>query len=167
MRWELYLIPTQRIRLDCWPDLFGSPACRVTREENGSYRLAARWLEKIKVEGMTVNEVRESESIKKFITMMTAFAKIELSTYFQGIEPDDEDVTVGIIDYEDDKTIHYVFGKAITSQERVGRATVRQLDKDGNPVSQERWYDYCFSRYNGRINNEVFEALFYFTQITS
>jgi len=163
-RWELRLGLDSRFILDYWPDLFDSPACKVTRKEDGYYLIACR------LENLDNNEVLESA--KKLIAMMTAFAKIDLDTEFQSIGHDDEeDFISSSHEHIDGKNVYRVFPKANTSSISVCKATAVIQDKDGNIVPKERrerWYDYYLDRCDDWIDNTVvFKTLSYFAEKTT
>jgi hypothetical protein len=155
--------PFGDIELGHWLNLFDSPACKVTRKEDGGYYLTACRLEK----PAEAYEVRESA--EKLIIMMTAFAKIELDTDFQSIQRDDKHFISGFREYRDDKTVNYVFLVG-SSSDSVGKAIVTSElpDKDSNVVRQERWYDYYLDQCDDWIDNTVvFKALDYFAVKTT
>jgi hypothetical protein len=167
-RWELRLKlnhPFSDNELGCWLNLFDSPACKVTRKEDGGYYLTAYRLEKL-------NDNEVGKSANNLITMMTAFAKIELDIDFQSIEHDDE---VGFIssmrEQSGDKSNVYVPTKTAKAYAFANVPTVVIQDKDGNIVPQERqehWYDDYLSRCDDRIDSTVmFTALNYFAQKTT
>jgi hypothetical protein len=152
------------IELAHWLDLFDSPHCKV-REENGSYWLAACRFEKLDA----LDEVRWSA--RKLITMMTAFAKIELDTDYQSVERDEDDDTVtGVTEHIGDTTNVTVFGKAATAYAFASPGRTVVQDKDGNVIPQprqERWYDCYLDKCDDELDDTIFQVLAYFGRRTS
>jgi hypothetical protein len=167
-RWELRIRLNHQfsdIELAYWPGLFDSPACKVTRKEDGGYYLTACRLEKL-------NANKMGESANKLITMMTAFAKIELDTDFQCIEHDDE---VGLIssmrEQTGDKPNVYAPVNPGKAYAFAHPPTPVIQDEDGNIAPQERqerWYDDYLNRCDDRIDSTfMFKALDYFAKKTA
>ena len=123
-----------------------------------------------RLEKLNDNEV--GESANNLITMMTAFAKIELDIDFQSIEHDDE---VGFIssmrEQPGNKSNVYVPAKTAKAYAFANVPTVVIQDKDGNIAPQERqerWYDDYLNRCDDRIDSTVmFKALDYFAKKTA
>jgi len=105
--------------------------------------------------------------------MMTAIAKIQHGTDFKSIERDDEHFINGFREHLTDKDVSHVFLKAPTAYDFGPKVTVtsHQLDKNGNPIPQERqerWYEYYVNRCDDWIDSTVvFKALNYFAQKTT
>lgn len=166
-RWEVSFRLSHQfsdIELAYWLGLFDSPSCKVT-EEDGSYWLAACRFEKLD----EIAEVRESA--RKLITMMTAFAKIELGTDYQSIGRDeDEDVTSAIREHVGETTNVTVFAKTATAFAFANPAKVVIQDKSGNVIPQprqERWYDDYLDQCDEKISDTILRVLAYFARQAS
>lgn len=152
--------PFSEIELEYLPTIFDSPDCMVKIENDGNYYLTACRFEKL-----TDKEI--TESAKKLITMIAAFAKIELGEDFQGIESDDINI-ISIIQKTDESAVYVQSDVATASAKWV----IPHFEvKDGKQVPrerQERWYDFYLNQCDDRIDNTVmFEALSYFAERTT
>jgi hypothetical protein len=166
-RWEVSFTLNHQfsdIELPYWLDLFNSPSCKVT-EVRGSYWLAACRFEKLD----DIAEVRESA--RKLITMMAAFAKIELGTDYQSIGQDeDEDFTSAIREHVGETTNVNVFAKTATAYAFGNPAKIVIKDKYGNVLPQprqERWYDDYLDQCDEKISDEILRVFAYFARQAS
>ncbi len=147
--------------LGYWLGLFDSPACKVTKKEDGGYYLTA-----CRFENLEHNEVHESA--KKLKIMMIAFAKIELDIDFQSIEHDEEgDFSIIREQGEGGTSSLYVSPKPTNGGYVI--ANPPKLDIQGGskvlPERQECWYDYFLNRCDDWIDATVlFKALSYFAE---
>ena len=125
------------------------------------------------------------ESAKKLLTMIRAFAKIEVGGDFLSVNVGGRSKVVGSenattiirsldgnVDSKVKADVH-VFGitASITFKANVPNVVIQ--DKDGNVVNQERlarperWFDYYLNRCDDDIDSNVFDTLYYFAEETS
>jgi hypothetical protein len=151
--------PYSDIELDYWLKLFNSPACKVTKTENGEYYLTA-----CRFERLEHKEFRKSQ--KRLITMMVAFAKMELSIDFHSIERDEENFISDI--HEPVGGNVYIDVTSATAIAWPTIVNVVMLDEDGTVLNQEgNWYDFYLDQCDDWIDNTVvFKALSYFAKKT-
>ena len=159
--------PFSHLELDDWCDLFDSPRCKVTKEDDGYWLTACR---------LENPNLKLGESAEKLKIMMTGFAR-EGRISFQNRKRDDEAPFVTrIYDTEDKSTTHIGYAKTVESVIMAGKASVQILDKNGNPKNgnpapqerQERWYDYYLDRCDDWIDSTImFKALSYFAEKTT
>lgn len=155
------------IELSYWPDLFDSPACKVTRAEDGSYFLTACRCENLS----DYNEVLESAN--KLKTMMMAISKIELGIDSPRSKRNDNGDIRSIRDRIDESSVNihsHEIMKTLVVETSTVKISTEILDQEGNVAPQkrqERWYDYFLDQCDGWIDNTtVFAALSYFAQKT-
>jgi hypothetical protein len=165
-RWEVSFRlnrPLGDIELEYWPDLFNSPDCNVTKQDDAFWLTACRF-EKLG----EIDDVRESA--RKLITIMTAFAKIELGTMFQHEQRDDDNVVTAIREHVGNTTNVNVFPGTATAHAFALPAKVVIQDEHGNVITQPRqarWYDYYLDRCDDKINDTILRVLAYFARTTS
>jgi hypothetical protein len=165
-RWEVSFRlsrPFGDIELEYWPDLFNSPDCNVTKQDGGFWLTACRF-EKLD----RIDDVRESA--RKLVTIMKAFAKIELGTMFEHEQRDDDNVVTGIREHVGDTTNVNVFPGTATAHAFAFPAKVVIQDEHGNVITQPRqarWYDFCLDRCDDKINDTILRVLAYFARTSS
>ena len=165
-RWEVHLRLNHRFNnteLDYWLKLFDSPACMVTRKEDGEFYLTSCWFENLEHR----NEVRELA--KKLMIIMTAFAKIERDIDFRDIEHEEDDFISDIREQVDGKFNIYAYAKPAEAHASIIAA---KSDVQGGvavrPERPERWYNYFLNHLNDLISDDkIFRALYYFAQDTT
>jgi len=159
-------------------DFLDLPDCRLVqaKEKNeGCYLTASRF-------SNLADDEEVCESAKKLLTMIRAFAKIELGGDFQSINVGgrgkivaDSETAATIIrslDGNIDGNID-VHVSGITGIFKTNAQDVVIQDEDGNVVHRERlgrpdrWFDCYLNRCDEEIDKEVFDALYYFAQVTS
>jgi hypothetical protein len=156
------------------------PNCRLVqaKEKNkGCYLTASRF-------SNLADDEEVCESAKKLLTMIRAFAKIELGGDFQSINVggrgkivvDNENAATIIRSLDgnvDGKADVYISGITATATFKANVPNVVIQDDDGNVVHQERltrperWFDYYLNRCDEEIDRKVFDALYHFAQVTS
>lgn len=165
-RWEASFRlkgPLGDVELEYWPDLFNSPDCNVTKQDNEFWLTACRF-EKLDA----IEDLRESA--RELITVMMAFAKIELGTMFQHEQRDDDKAVTGVREHVGDTTNVNVFPPTATMYMSALPAKVVIQDEDGNVITQPRqtrWYDYYLDRCDDEINDTIFRVLAYFGRTTT
>jgi hypothetical protein len=158
-------------------ELFDTPTCKVTREEDGEHYLTACRFDKL------AEADKVSESATKLTTIMKAIVKVE-----HGINhPENgEGSYSGIFERRNDEWHEYVNVKlkspgAFTNVGQIV-ATVQNFDEDGSPMPQnqegyrpaqeaeepaKRWYQCLVCPCKDEINSNVFDALYHFAEETS
>ncbi len=158
-------------------DFLDLPNCRLVqaKEKNmGCYLTASRF-------SNLADDEEVCESAKKLLTMIRAFAKIELGGDFQSINVGGRGKVV--VDNENAATIIrsrdgnvdgnvdvYISGITATAPFNANVPNVAIQDKDGDVAHEERperWFDYYLNRSDEEIDRIVFDALYYFAQVTS
>ena len=158
-------------------DLFNSPNCRLVPGtiNKGCYLTACRF--------SNITDKKVGESARKLVTMIKAFAKIELGGDFQSVNigrgkivVNSENATTIIRSLNgnvDGKADINVSGITATATFKANVPEVISRDKDGNvvidkpQVPQERLHDYYLNRCDEEIDGNVLDALYYFAQETS
>lgn len=156
------------------------PNCRLVqaKEKNkGCYLTASRFSNLADYEEVC-------ESAKKLLTMIRAFAKIELGGDFQSINVggrgkvvvDSENAATIIRSLDgnvDGKADVYISGITATAHFKANVPNVAIQDEDGDVAHEERparparWFDYYLNRCDEEIDRTVFDALYHFAQVTS
>jgi hypothetical protein len=165
-RWKIPLYLNHILsdtELNRWLHLFDSPKCKVSQAQDGKYYLTACRFEKLD----KADEVKESAS--KLITMMIAFAKIELDIDFENIEDvNDERLVRAVQEDAGGNTNVTVYPKTPGAYASAMQPTVEIRDKYGNVVTQPRqarWWDYYLDQCDDSMyNTTAFKALSYFAQ---
>jgi hypothetical protein len=161
-------------------DFLDLPNCRLVqaKEKNkGCYLTASRF-------SNLADDEEVCESAKKLLTMIKAFAKIELGGDFQSINVGGRGKIV--VDSENAATIIrsldgnvegnadvFTSGITATATFKANVANVVIQDEDDNVVHQEsltrpeRWFDHYLNRCDEEIDRVVFDALYHFAQVTS
>jgi len=148
------------VELGYWLDLFNSPACKITRKEDGAYYLTACRFEKL-----TDDEVFDSAN--KLTTMMTAFAKIELDVDYQSIEPEDEGNSIISIHKPTD-TICLRTKPLIAYVSTLPTTLKVEGAEPVYPEPQEHWYDFYLDQCDDWVDHTVmFKALSDFAKKTT
>ena len=161
-------------------DFLDLPNCRLVqaKEKNkGCYLTASRF-------SNLADDEEVCESAKKLLTMIRAFAKIELGGDFQSINVGGRGKIV--VDTENAATIIrsldgnvegnadvFTSGITATATFKANVPNVVTEDEDDNVVHQERltrperWFDHYLNRCDEEIDKIVFDALYHFAQVTS
>jgi hypothetical protein len=157
-------------------DLLDSPECRLLLfkpPNEGCYLASCRFSELT-----DSNEVLESA--KNLVTLITAFAKLELGGDFQSINVGtgkttvDVDTTPFLIRSVEGKPDDvFIWGKTAQASFSANVAKVIATNKDGNVVQvepqkpQKHIHDDYLNRCDDNIDSNVFDALYYFSEETS
>jgi hypothetical protein len=113
------------------------------------------------------------ESARKLVTMIRAFAKIELGGDFQSIKIGSGktviDTKIGgtLIKREDGRESVWVFPTVVEATAEVLPVTVSGAKPSEPPKREKRLHDDYLTRCDEQIDSAVFDALFYFAQLTS
>jgi hypothetical protein len=149
--------------LNRWLHLFDSPKCKVSQKQDGRYCLTACRFEKFD----KADEVKKSA--EKLITMLTAFAKIELDIDFKSITNVNKERLVGaVLEDADDSGNVTVYPETPGAYASAMQPTVEIRDKDGNVVTQPRqarWWDCYLDQCDDSVyNTAAFKALSHFAE---
>jgi hypothetical protein len=159
-------------------DFLDSPNCRLEFDKTNKrcYLTACRF-------SNLTDPKKVCESAKKLLAMIRAFSKIELGGDFLSVNVGQGKIIVDSknnasivrerVDGRDVWVYQTVVPTATTSVNRVEvtvSGSVKTSDAEFSKPSEreERWYDYYLNRCDEKIDSTVlFEALFYFAQVTS